>query len=202
MPDSLGGSQSTSMQIPEWLEQPARRNIGRAEEISQLGYMPNFGPQVAALSNQQTQAMRNQNRMANAYGMGGGGGLNIPKPQTFAGGVQGYSSFPMFKQMRDTFGQRRPGQMDAYKAQFINPRSGAAATSAFAGAPTQAVDPTTGQIVDAGMIGSAGNDLDTGAPWGVGGEGVGGEVGYGGYGGGVDYGGGEPGGTGYGDGIW
>lgn len=195
MPGGMGGSQTSTMQLPEWLEQPARRNIGRAEEISQLGYMPNFGPQVAAFSNQQTQAMRNQNRMANAYGMGGGGGLNIPKPQTFAGGVQGYSSFPMFKQMRDTFGQRRPGQMDAYKAQFINPRSGAAATSQFAGAPTQMVDPVTGQIVDSRMIGSAGNDLDTGAPWGVGGEGVGDGVGYGGYGGG------EPTGT-AGEGIW
>lgn len=185
MPGGLGGSQSSTTQIPEWLEQPARRNIGRAEEISQLGYMPNFGPQVAAFSGQQRQAMRNQNRMANAYGMGGGGGLNIPKAKTFAGGVQGYSSMPMFREMRDKFRDIRPGQFGAYNAQFINPWTGGPPTSEFAGAPTQAVDPTTGQIVDAGTLGSSNQPNPEGGTWGVGGEaaGVGEGVGYGGYGG-------------------
>lgn len=199
MGDLLGGSSESTMQIPAWLEQPARRNIGRAEEISQIGYMPNFGPQVAAFTGQQIQGMKNTNKMANAYGMGGGGGLDIPKAKEFAGGVRGYSSMPMFREMRNKFAQARPGQMEAYRAQFLNPWTGAAPTSQFAGMPTQ-------EVQDGGLIGNAGEqvDLDTGSPWGAGGGSVdGGGFGpeAGGYGAGPTggYGGGY-GGAGYG--LW
>lgn len=133
---SKGGSETTTVQLPEWLEQPARRNLGRSEEISTLGYMPNFGPQIAAFAPQQIAAMKNTNKMANAYGMGGAP-LDIPKAKEYAGGISGYSSIPLFREMRDQFEKVRPGQMDAYRAQFINPWSGAAPESDFAGLMTQ-----------------------------------------------------------------
>lgn len=133
------------MQIPEWMEQPARRNIARAEEISQLGYIPNFGPQVAGFSNAQYRSMGNNNQMARAYGMQTPTS-DVPEPTMFANGVRGYSSYPLFQQNVNTLRNERPGQYGAIMNQFINPWTGASPISSNA-ETTQARD-ETGQMVD------------------------------------------------------
>ena len=122
---SLGGSQTTKVQIPGWLEDAAQRSIGRAESTANIGYMPYMGPDVAAFSPMQQASFDNTTQAAQAFGMatpGMGSNDGMPPPQQFAGGVQGYSSFPVYQQALDALGQARPGQMAAYNDLFIDPR--------------------------------------------------------------------------------
>lgn len=144
---SKGGSQTSTTQLPEWLEQPARRNIARAEEISQIGYMPNLGPQVAAFTNPQYQAMANNNRLAQAYGMQTQA-IDVPDAQTFAGGLQGYNSWAPAEEGIRNLQRNRPHQYNAVMGQFLNPWTGALPASQAAASETQSVDPQTGQYTD------------------------------------------------------
>lgn len=127
-----GGSQTTEVKIPEWLEQAAQRNIAKGEELARIGYTPYFGPDVAAMTPGQIQGMQATNDAANAFGMGTTDPMaGMPQTQTFAGGVQGYSSGPMFQQAVDQLRQDRPGQYDALMAPFIDPITGAQPSSPY-----------------------------------------------------------------------
>lgn len=128
-----GGSSTSTVEVPEWIEEPAKANLARAEDISKIGYVPYYGPDVAALTPMQQASMQNTAQSASAFGMATPTGSNItgvPAPQTFAGGVQGYSSAPLFEQSLDTLEQERPGQKRAIDDLFVNPTSGKGGGSA------------------------------------------------------------------------
>lgn len=127
-----GGSSTSQTQIPAWLENAAQSNLARADQLAQIGYTPYYGPDVAALSPMQVAAMQGTNQAASAFGMGGGDAMaGMPAPQTFAGGVQGYSSAPLFQQSLDALAAARPGQFAALQAPFINPVTGAEPAAPF-----------------------------------------------------------------------
>lgn len=90
-----GGSQTSSVSIPGWLEEPSKRAIARGEDIAQLDYMPYMGPDVAAITPAQQAAFDNTNAAAGAFGMAQGQGTGLPEAQDF-GGVSGYSSYPVY----------------------------------------------------------------------------------------------------------
>jgi len=162
-----GGTQTTTMGVPAWVEEPARRNLERAEQISQIGYTPYYGPDVAAFTPQQTASFNNANTMADAYGMSGGA-ISTPTPQTFAGGVQGYSSAPGYEQSVAALEHYRPGQYQAIQDQFIDPYSGVDPASPYAAMTSQqAVDPVTGWGVGGGDYGygDGGGYAPTGASY-------------------------------------
>ncbi|NBT30999.1 MAG: hypothetical protein EBT13_03590 [Rhodobacteraceae bacterium] len=69
MAGGKGGSSTTEVKIPEWIESAAQRNLNRADEVSQLGYVPYYGPDVAAFSPMQEAAMRNTAGAASAFGL-------------------------------------------------------------------------------------------------------------------------------------
>ena len=120
-----GGSQTTQVQIPEWLEEGARRNIAKAEDISQTGFVPYSGPDVAALTPLQQSAMLNTGAAASAYGLGGADPMaGMPQAQQFAGGLQGYSSFPIYDQALAELEARAPAQFEQLNAPFIDPVTG------------------------------------------------------------------------------
>jgi hypothetical protein len=138
MSGGKGGSRTTSVQVPEWLEQAARGNLARADEVSRLGYVPYFGPEVAAFSPMQESAFANTGAAAGAFGLPGllGG---MPQPQEFAGGVRGYSSQPIFQQSLDALQAARPGQFDYMTGMFIDPITGAGPSTATMAAATPLV---------------------------------------------------------------
>ena len=122
-----GGSQTqtTEMTIPSYLEEPIKRNIARAEEIASFGYAPYSGPVVAAMTPMQEAAMRNVSSAAEAYGLESAAGQEIaPQPQTFAGGVRGYSAMPLYEQALAELEARAPGQYAAMTNYFIDPVTG------------------------------------------------------------------------------
>jgi len=132
-----GGSQSTSVTIPAWVQQAAQGNLARADEISRIGYAPYYGPDVAAFQPGQNAAFQNTANANQAFGLQGAT-PNMPPPQEFAPGVQGYSSAPILEAAMNELQIRRPGQYDAITGMFIDPvtgNSGLGSNSGAVGAP-------------------------------------------------------------------
>ena len=123
-----GGKTSTTQAIPEYLQEANKEAINDARSVSQLGYVPYFGPDVAAFSPMQQQSMRSTGNAASSFGLapqGFDGTAGIPQAQTFAGGIQGYSSAPIYEQALDNLYAKAPAQYRAIKNRFIDPFTGA-----------------------------------------------------------------------------
>lgn len=148
-----GGSSSTQVQLPDWLDSAAQRAMQRGEQVGQIGFVPYMGPDVAAFTPQQQAAFAGTNQAASAFGLPSTQGTGLPEPQTFAGGMQGYSSFPLYEEALAQLQQQRPGQFDAINSFFIDPVTGAAPTSGLAQANPAAV---AGQVFQDGNQGNGG----------------------------------------------
>ena len=129
MSGGKGGSTTSEVKIPEYIEAAAQRNLNKAERISQLGYVPHYGPDVAAFSPMQQAGFQNTANMAGAFGMAAPtsqqdimGGM--PAPTQYAGGVSGYSSAPLYQQSIDALAAARPAQKSYIDSFFIDPTSG------------------------------------------------------------------------------
>jgi hypothetical protein len=133
-----GGSntQTTTVEIPAWLQEAAQANLARANQTAQIGYTPYYGPDVAAMTPLQEAAIANTNMGASAFGMGGTPSpmAGMPEVQTFANGMRGYSSGSLYDQALAALEARNPGQYAALRAPFINPQTGAPPTGVY-GAP-------------------------------------------------------------------
>jgi len=123
-----GGSTTSKVTIPQWLQDAAQANIAKANKVSEIGYTPYYGPDVAAFNGTQQAAFANTAHGANAFGMASPADpmAGMPQAQTFADGTQGYSSHPMYQQALDAFKAANPGQFAAISSLFVNPQSGAA----------------------------------------------------------------------------
>lgn len=157
MSGGKGGSQTTKVEIPQWLEDAARKNIARGEGVAALGYVPYYGPDVAAFTPMQNAAFNNTNAAASAYGLAAPTGTGMPEPTTFNGGVQGYSSGSLYDQALRELKDRRPGQYDAITNMFINPQTGAQPLSPYG--PSQLPD-GNGSPAPASPIVGGGRDKD------------------------------------------
>ena len=127
MAGGKGGSTTTSVEVPEYIQEAAKRNLTRADLISKLGYVPQYGPDVAAFTPLQEAAFGNVAGQAGAFGLqtpAGGAMAGMPAAQEFAGGVRGYSSAPLFEQSVAELAARRPAQKSYIDSFFIDPFSG------------------------------------------------------------------------------
>ena len=125
-----GGSTSSTVEVPEYIEKAARRNLTEADKIRRLGFIPEYGPTVAAFTPMQEAAFQGTAQTAGAFGLPGGGmsmqdiSGGMPEPTTYAGGVRGYSALPIYEQALEAFGQARPGQKRYAESFFIDPVTG------------------------------------------------------------------------------
>tara|TARA_R110001606_G_scaffold18721_1_gene69813 strand:+ start:422 stop:1810 length:1389 start_codon:yes stop_codon:yes gene_type:complete len=134
MSGGKGGGSTSQVTIPEYIEQAAQRNLNKAEGISQIGYTPYYGPDVAAFTPMQQAAFQNTANTANAFGMAAPttqqdimGGMN--PPTVYANGLSGYSSAPMYEESLAELGRQRPGQKAYIDSFFIDPQTGAAGSN-------------------------------------------------------------------------
>ena len=137
---SKGGSSSQTTEIPAWLENAAIQNINRANDVSQIGYTPYYGPDVAAFSPMQQQSMQSTGNAASAFGLAPQGFdamAGMPQAQTFANGLQGYSSAPLYEQSLDKLFANAPAQYNAMADMFIDPITGAPAKNNYQASPAQ-----------------------------------------------------------------
>ena len=129
MAGGKGGSTTSEVKVPQYIEDAGKANLARADELAKIGYTPYYGPDVAAFTPMQQAAFQGTSDMANAFGMAtpasqqdimGG----MPAPTQYAGGVSGYSSAPMYQQSVDQLRAARPAQYQALTAPFIDPVTG------------------------------------------------------------------------------
>lgn len=149
MAGGKGGSTTTTVEVPEYIEEAAKRNLARADTISQIGYVPYYGPDVAAFTPTQEAAFQNVASQAGAFGLttpAGGPMAGMPAPQQFAGGIQGYSSAPMYEQALGELATRRPAQFNLIESLFINPVTGQ--VGANVGSPVAPVIDATVPMID------------------------------------------------------
>tara|TARA_R110002153_G_scaffold131545_1_gene280498 strand:+ start:412 stop:1242 length:831 start_codon:yes stop_codon:yes gene_type:complete len=148
-----GGSKTTETTIPEWVRAPADRNLQRAEAVQQLEYMPYFGAQVAALNENQTNAMQNNANAASAFGLLAPTDVmaDMPTPTTYANGMKGYSSMPIYDQAMKELTASNPENMDAYDALFggrttfgLTGGGGSTSNSRFSGSASPSTPSTPG----------------------------------------------------------
>ena len=120
-----GGSQTSATEIPDWVKEPAMRNIARAEQAQQVGYQPFYGLDVAAPNQAQMAAAQMNIDAARTFGMLPQDQQNLtafsgmPQAQTI-GGVTGYSSAPQFEAAVQAGQAANPTQAEIYNALFGN----------------------------------------------------------------------------------
>lgn len=124
----FGGSQTQTTEIPQYLQDASKSAINRAEGIANMGYVPYYGPDVAAATGQQIASWKGANQAASAFGMPTAA-IDLPKSQTFKGGVEGYSSGGLYDQAVRELKAKKPGLAKEYQA-LISGGAGQAAAPA------------------------------------------------------------------------
>jgi len=129
MAGGKGGSTTSTIEVPEYIEEAARRNLAKAEGISQIGFTPYYGPDVAAFTPFQQAGFQQTADVAGAFGMATPtsqrdimGGMGAPTQ--YANGVMGYSSAPLYEQSLAELERRRPAQKEFIDSFFIDPVTG------------------------------------------------------------------------------
>ena len=144
MSGGKGGSTTSEITIPDYIENAARANLAKADAISQVGFTPYYGADVAAFNPMQQAAFQNTADTASAFGMATPTSPtdimgNMGAPQTYANGVTGYSSAPMFQDAVDTLGYFRPNQKALLDSFFVNPYTGFDPSGAYRASPASGV---------------------------------------------------------------
>ena len=117
-----GGSETTETTIPDWIKQPAIRNLQRAEDVQRIEYMPYYGADVAAFTPTQNAAFNANIGAGEAFGLlAPGHGLTatsgMPTPTDWDG-FTGYSSQPMYESALAELKAKQPGAVAQYDALF------------------------------------------------------------------------------------
>ena len=140
-----GGSTTSQVEVPAWLNDAAQGNLAKAQEMSKTGFAEYRGPDVAAFTPMQMASFQNTQDAANAFGVAapaGGPMAGMPAPTMYANGVQGYSSAPIYDQAKAEMQRLNPAQYAAITAPFINPVTGAQPGGVYGGG---AAAPVTGK---------------------------------------------------------
>lgn len=142
MSSSMGGSQTTSAEIPAYLDAAAQDVVNQAAQAASVGYMANPNAGVAAFTPMQVSAMTANNTGMNAYGLGGVEDpmAGMPQAVNLGGGVMGYRSYPIYRNSQQDWRRQNPGQGQAYDQMFVDPK----AKGGQGAKPGQPAQPATG----------------------------------------------------------
>ena len=132
-----GGSTTSTVEVPAWLENAARSNLAKADTLSRIGYTPYYGPDVAAMTPSQMAAIQGTNTAALSFGLPSVADpmAGMGQPLSY-GGIPAYSSGGMYDQALAELQRRQPGQYNALRAPFIDPVTGAQPAAPFGSGST------------------------------------------------------------------
>lgn len=158
----MGGSKTTEIKIPEWLEDAAKAGLARADAASRIPYAPYYGPDVAAMTPAQIASMQGTNAAASAFGLQTSDPMAGLPQATNYNGMMAYSSGSGYDAAVEELKRRQPGTYNAIMGQFIDPitgkmpegASGGAGASTDAVANTKIKKPNTGGGGDYGGYGN------------------------------------------------
>lgn len=130
---SSGGGTTTQVsktELPSWLQDAAQGNLARADYVSQIGYVPQYGLDVAGFTPMQTSAMQNTADAASAFGLAAPSNAmaGMPAQQTNNLGFSGYSSGALYDDYLSNLAAQRPAQYEAINSMFIDPTAGGVST--------------------------------------------------------------------------
>jgi hypothetical protein len=128
-----GGSTSTKVEIPQWLEDAAKVGLERSEAVSRIPYAPYYGPDVAAMTPSQIASMQGTNRAASAFGQSTVDPMAGMPEATNYNGMMAYSSGSGYDAALEELKNRQPGTYNAIMGQFIDPITGAMPAGASGG---------------------------------------------------------------------
>tara|TARA_Y100000114_G_scaffold150224_1_gene165480 strand:- start:1555 stop:1992 length:438 start_codon:yes stop_codon:yes gene_type:complete len=119
-----GGTNQQRVTLPKFFETALQQQVGMAGDASEAGYVPYYGPDVAAFSPMQEASFQSTDMMADAFGMPTTQGQQyMPEAQNF-GGAMGYSSAPIYEGSVNELQTRRPGQAQRIEGFTVDPVSG------------------------------------------------------------------------------
>tara|TARA_X000001382_G_scaffold87773_1_gene62708 strand:+ start:1175 stop:1822 length:648 start_codon:yes stop_codon:yes gene_type:complete len=118
-------SRTVEKEIPEEIMQANREALLDASNVAQMGYIPKYGAQVAALTDAQKAAMNNTYGAAGSFGLAAPARNNFGMPEVVnTGGIDGYATSPIFDAAMAEFQGARPAQYDYLNSFFIDPVTG------------------------------------------------------------------------------
>jgi hypothetical protein len=147
-----GSNKTTSAStVPAYLSEAGKSALNRATGVSQIGYTPYYGPDVAAMTPAQIAAMQGTNTAASAFG--------LPTVDVTAGmptatdynGMSAYSSGTGYDAAIAELKARFPAQFAAIMSQFIDP-----VTGKIAGSSNSSSSQSAGGAGNTGIGGSGG----------------------------------------------
>tara|TARA_R100001369_G_scaffold25667_2_gene46698 strand:+ start:4047 stop:4496 length:450 start_codon:yes stop_codon:yes gene_type:complete len=124
-----GGTTEQTAMLPEFAETGVQQTLGMGRDAAAQAatYIPTYGPTQAAQSPYSQLATQQTDMMNSAFNMGGNmpsGGNYLPETQTYAGGIQGYSSAPLENQIVNEIREENPGYAQYTESFGINPQTG------------------------------------------------------------------------------
>lgn len=127
MSGGKGGKKETTevSRVPGYAEAVGIGNLEKADAISGMGPIRNYGPTVAAFNPTQISSFQNTADTASAFGMGAPSDImaGMPAPTDF-GGMSGYSAAPIVDDALARLKAEAPGQYDAMTGMYMDPVSG------------------------------------------------------------------------------
>jgi hypothetical protein len=119
---------TSSVQLPDWAKEAGQRNIARANMVADLGYIPQYGIDVAGFTPMQTSAMQNTADAASAFGLQAPTDVmaGMPKQTTNNLGFTGYSSGDLYDSYLANLAAQRPAQYLGINQLFTDPVTGVA----------------------------------------------------------------------------
>ena len=112
------GSKSTTVQenkVPAYLEEAGQLAVEEAKKIKEMGYLPYFGPEVAAINPYEQAMAQNVGGMASAFGMAAPSALDMSGVDTMtSGGITGYTTAPAYFAALERLKEQRPDQYDFF----------------------------------------------------------------------------------------
>jgi len=122
-----GGSQKQETIYPKFGETLVQQGVGMGRDVAtqQATYIPGFGPTVASLTPSDNAVAQSTDMMADAFGLPTSGGQSyLPQEQVYDGGIRGYSSAPLEKQIVGQIQDAYPGFAEYTESFGMNPVSG------------------------------------------------------------------------------
>lgn len=115
----LFGKNESKVTVPGYVKDASIEALDLANAVARLGYVPNFGAEVAAFTPMQRAAMGNTNDMARAFGMRGRENpmAGMPQARNF-GGIRGYSTASVMEDAIERLKRQRPDQYAQIRSIF------------------------------------------------------------------------------------
>ena len=127
---SGGGRRNKETTMPKFMETAIQQGIGMGTDAAQVGYVPYYGPDVAAFSPMQNAAFAGTDAMAQAFGMPTAGNQSYFPEATQMGGGMGYSSGDIYDAAVAELQAKRPAQAEYIDSFVIDPVTGQAGVNA------------------------------------------------------------------------